>query len=209
MRITLIFQSSTANFCLQDWPCICRADVGPLYGLIPVFIYLRIVNCLVNGLHFLVCCFSKWFSWRVCYFYSSEQNQYKLCFPARKRWGKEKSIKYYVNKVSSRNVHYWSTGTHELVDWCLYELKCFNSKNSHQRWSIKKLFWKVSQYLHEPSVLKSLFLKFINKRLQLRCFPVNIMKFLRTPFLKNICERLLLPFESSHCLLRVLHSIFL
>ena len=144
-----------------------------------------------------------------CYFCSSERNQYKLCFPARKRWGKEKSIKYHVNKVSSRNVHYWSTGTHELVDWCLYELKCFNSKNSHQRWSIKKLFWKVSQYLHEPSVLKSLFLKFINKRLQLRCFPVNIMKFLRTPFLKNICERLLLPFESSHCLLRVLHSIFL
>ena len=33
---------------------------------------------------------------------------------------------------------------------------------------------------------------FIKKRLQLRCFPLNIAKFLRTPFLKNICERLLL-----------------
>ena len=33
---------------------------------------------------------------------------------------------------------------------------------------------------------------FIKKRLQHRCFPVNIAKFLRGPILKNICERLLL-----------------
>ena len=33
---------------------------------------------------------------------------------------------------------------------------------------------------------------FISKRLQLRCFPMNIAKFLRTPILRNICERLLL-----------------
>ena len=32
----------------------------------------------------------------------------------------------------------------------------------------------------------------IKKRLQHRCSPVNIMKILRTPILKNICERLLL-----------------
>ena len=32
---------------------------------------------------------------------------------------------------------------------------------------------------------------FIEKRLQNRCFPVNIAK-LRVPILKNICERLLL-----------------
>ena len=30
------------------------------------------------------------------------------------------------------------------------------------------------------------------KRLQFRCFPVNIAKFLRKPILKNICKRLLL-----------------
>ena len=30
------------------------------------------------------------------------------------------------------------------------------------------------------------------RRLQHRCFPMNIAKFLRTPILKNICERLLL-----------------
>ena len=33
---------------------------------------------------------------------------------------------------------------------------------------------------------------FIKKRLQCRCFPENIAKFLRTPILKNFCERLLL-----------------
>ena len=33
---------------------------------------------------------------------------------------------------------------------------------------------------------------FIKKRLQHRCFPVNIGTFLRTPIFKNICDRLLL-----------------
>ena len=37
---------------------------------------------------------------------------------------------------------------------------------------------------------------FIKKRLQHRCFPVNIAKFLREPTLKNICERLLLYFTT-------------
>ena len=49
-------------------------------------------------------------------------------------------------------------------------------------------------------MLKSLFYKgaglkaciFIKKRLQNRCFLENIVKLLRTPILKNICERLLL-----------------
>ena len=33
---------------------------------------------------------------------------------------------------------------------------------------------------------------FILKRLQQRCFPMNIAKFLGTPILKNICKQLLL-----------------
>ena len=36
---------------------------------------------------------------------------------------------------------------------------------------------------------------FFKKRLQHRCFPANIAKFLTTTFLKNICERLLLKSE--------------
>ena len=38
---------------------------------------------------------------------------------------------------------------------------------------------------------------FIKKRLQHRCFPLNIAKFLRTPTLKNICERLLLFLQNT------------
>ena len=38
---------------------------------------------------------------------------------------------------------------------------------------------------------------FIKKRLQHRLFPVNIAKLLRTPILKNICERLLLKTSSK------------
>ena len=52
----------------------------------------------------------------------------------------------------------------------------------------------------ETPVLESLFnnaadlqvCDFIKKRLQQRCFPVIIAKFLRTPILKNIWEGLLL-----------------
>ena len=44
-----------------------------------------------------------------------------------------------------------------------------------------------------------LFNKVFNKmQLLHRCFPVNIAKLLRTPILKNICERLLLWFCSIH-----------
>ena len=38
---------------------------------------------------------------------------------------------------------------------------------------------------------------FIKKRLQHRCFPVNIVKFLKAPVFKNICERLPLIIRSS------------
>ena len=39
--------------------------------------------------------------------------------------------------------------------------------------------------------------KFIKKRLQHRCLPVIIAEDLRTPFLKNFCERLVLMKLSS------------
>ena len=45
---------------------------------------------------------------------------------------------------------------------------------------------------------------FIKKRLQNRCFPTNIVKFLRTPILKNIIERLLLIMAIWLCFSRKL-----
>ena len=64
----------------------------------------------------------------------------------------------------------------------------------------KKLFLKISQYSQEKNCagvsflikLQALSPVTLLKRLQHRCFPMNIVKFLRTPILKNICEPLLL-----------------
>ena len=53
----------------------------------------------------------------------------------------------------------------------------------------KRCSLKFRKFHRKTPVLESLFIK---KRLQLRCFPVKFAKFLRTPILKNICERLLL-----------------
>ena len=65
------------------------------------------------------------------------------------------------------------------------------AQNSRENTFIESLFNKVTG-LH--------ILNFIKKRLQYRCFPVNIGKFLRRTILKNIIERLLL------CLLSLIWS---
>ena len=82
-------------------------------------------------------------------------------------------------------------------------LLCFSTgliqhkyKSSLRRCSVKRGVLKNFAIFHRKTlVLESLFNKvaglkacsFIKKRLQNRCFSVNIMKFLRIPLLKNIC----------------------
>ena len=61
--------------------------------------------------------------------------------------------------------------------------------SSHQRCSIKKAVLKITQYSQENAFSPA---NFIEKRIQHRYFPVNIAKFLGTPILKNIYERLFL-----------------
>ena len=64
----------------------------------------------------------------------------------------------------------------------------------------RKCSQKLHQFHRKTSVLESLFNKaadlqvynFIEKRLQHKCFPVKLAKFLGKSILKNICERLLL-----------------
>ena len=64
-------------------------------------------------------------------------------------------------------------------------------RRNHRRCSIKKAVLKnFAKFTGKQ--LKAC--NFIKKRLQHRCFPVNIAKFLRTPILKNICKPLLLIF---------------
>ena len=62
---------------------------------------------------------------------------------------------------------------------------------------LKSLFNKVTS-LHSCN--------FIKKRLQQRCFRVNIAKFLRKPILKNICGRLLL-FSEIQTINNVMYTI--
>ena len=66
------------------------------------------------------------------------------------------------------------------------------SKNSHRRYSVKKDILKNLQNFTGKHLYWSL--NFIKKKLKYRCFWVKFAKFLRTPTLKNICERLLLSF---------------
>ena len=49
----------------------------------------------------------------------------------------------------------------------------------------------VLEFLHNKFASLQI-CNFIRKRLQHRCFPVKLVKFLRTLILKSICERLLL-----------------
>ena len=43
---------------------------------------------------------------------------------------------------------------------------------------------------------KLIYNKFIKKRLRYRCFPVNFAKFLKTPILMNIFERMIVGYEA-------------
>ena len=57
----------------------------------------------------------------------------------------------------------------------------------------KQLFWSL--FLNRNTGLQ--YCNFIKKRLQHKCFPVNIAKFLRTPVLNNIFKRLFERFATS------------
>ena len=66
-------------------------------------------------------------------------------------------------------------------------------KSSQRRCSTKKAVLKKFAIFTRKHLCWSLWAcNFIKKSFQHRCFPVNIAKFLRTPDLKNICERPLL-----------------
>ena len=75
---------------------------------------------------------------------------------------------------------------------------------SHLRLGLKAVKSSKLRSIHRKThVLESLFKKaadlnayiYIKKRLKLGCFLENIAKFLGTPILKNICERLLLKWQ--------------
>ena len=87
----------------------------------------------------------------------------------------------YLYKVIRKGVQ--STEMSILLSYAQQARKCSSSGSCHRRCFLKK------------GVLKNLdFCYFIKKKLQHRCFPLNIVQFLKTYVLKNICERLLLQY---------------
>ena len=87
--------------------------------------------------------------------------------------------------------------------FCKYLLLMWEYRSSRRRCSVKEGVLKDSANFTEKHLCWSLFLiklqaSTLIKRLQHRCFPVKFEKFLRTPILKNICERLLLKVGKRH-----------
>ena len=74
------------------------------------------------------------------------------------------------------------------------------NRSSHQICSIKKCSEEFFTIYKKTPVLESLLN--IKKRIQHSCFPVNIVKFLRTCILKNIWEQLLLSEPAMKILLK-------
>ena len=77
------------------------------------------------------------------------------------------------------------------------------SRSSHQMCFIKKVFLKICD-ISEETLLKRA-CNFIKKKLKQRCFLVKFVKFLRTPILKNIYKRVLLPFLGFR---KLNHNVF-
>ena len=73
-----------------------------------------------------------------------------------------------------------------------------NLANEKDRFLCKLILRKI-KFCHESYSKYAKYLQasnFIKNKLQHRCFPVKLAKFLRTPISKNICERQIL---SGHC----------
>ena len=86
----------------------------------------------------------------------------------------------------------------------------FTFRSSHRRCSIKDVLKNFTKFTGRHLCQSPFFNKvaglrpvtLLKKRLQRRCFPVNFVKFLRTPFLQNTSRRLLLYFHESFFFLR-------
>ena len=99
----------------------------------------------------------------------------------------------------------------KFIEWCenfsifQQKSKVYQSGSNHRWCSVKKVFLEISQNLQkntcdfketEASCLRPATL--FKKGLWHRCFPVNFVKFLKTPFLTEHLWWLLLSIKSCH-----------
>ena len=89
---------------------------------------------------------------------------------------------------------------HRTCDRC----KWYLSRRSHRRCSVREVVLRNFTKFTRKHLCHSLFFNkvaglrpatLLKKRLQYRCFPVNFVKFLRTPFLQKTSRRLLLSLK--------------
>ena len=117
-------------------------------------------------------------------------------------------MKSWLRKKTSPRNKFWSIYHDVLsVTWTNFTVVKYNLKISNiyhhikfrkcimNRCSIKKPFLKILQYSQENTCVGVSFLVKIRafspvKKTPTQTFPMNIVKFLRTPVLKNSCERL-------------------
>ena len=101
------------------------------------------------------------------------------------------------------NAFYFTLKAFFVLQILKYLLRMFSyelDRSSHQRCSGKKVFLEIPQHSQENTYARDSFsiklqawpATLLKKSLWHRCFPVNVVEFLRTPFLQNTYERLLL-----------------
>ena len=87
--------------------------------------------------------------------------------------------------VESKNIGFLEISV--LMDYTSCKACFLQDRSSHHRCPIKKAVLKNFAIFKAKHLRRSLFFK---NRLQHRCLPMNIAKFLRAAILKNIYERL-------------------
>ena len=95
--------------------------------------------------------------------------------------------------TSPLSVCLWIDGINSRFESCL-DNKSKDAEAVAQRCSVKKVFLEISQNSQENTCARASFLiklqawdlqLYLKKKLWHRCFPVNFVKFLRTPWLKE------------------------
>ena len=98
-------------------------------------------------------------------------------------------LKYYLNQSSLLKRHYDYSGISVycasatlvfLVNFWIFQ------KQPPDVWKSLKIMKSLTNFAISTGKLHAC--KFIQNRLQDRCFPLNIAKFLRSPISKNICS---------------------
>ena len=96
-----------------------------------------------------------------------------------------------------RGTHYEETALSKIENFLLFGVFYFKNKNSwHFQFPISQIFWQRFIVFEILTNKSKLLLKLravepstlFKKRPWHRCFPVNIAKFLTTPFLKNTSD---------------------